>query len=295
MLDCVDAAHLKGVTHRDMKPENVLYDAAERALVVTDFGVAHFEDEERFTVVETRPGTRLANFQYAAPEQRDRNAKVDQRADIYALGLILNEMFTGVFPHGTGYQTVAVVAPDFAFVDELVAAMIRQQPGDRPASIDLVKQQLQGAQQQFVIRQKINELQGTVVPANTVVDPLLEDPIRIIDFDVPGPDSVRLALNRARSAQWLQVAHNTHSYGYPMGNDPKGLPGPTASVQIRAHKHVLQGIIDSLKQVIDLTNRAYPGFLQREVEAQQREEQRQLQSQLNAERKRLELRQRLSI
>jgi serine/threonine protein kinase len=173
LLDGVEAAHLKGVVHRDLKPENVLYDAQRDALVVGDFGVAHFEDDERYTAVETRPGTRLANFQYAAPEQRMRGRPVDARADVYALGLILNEMFTGEIPHGTGYRTVAAAAPTYAFVDGLVEAMLQQAPAARPANIDAVKERLRAAEQEFVIRQKIDELQGTVVPESTIVDPLL--------------------------------------------------------------------------------------------------------------------------
>ncbi|MCW2986942.1 MAG: serine/threonine protein kinase [Conexibacter sp.] len=295
LLDGVEAAHLLGVVHRDIKPENVLYDLSERALVVTDFGVAHFEDEERFTMVETRPGTRLANFQYAAPEQRERGGKVDQRADIYALGLILNEMFTGVVPHGTGYQSVIAVAADYAFVDELVATMIRQQPSDRPASIDAVKRELQAAQQQFVIRQKLNELQGTVVPATTIVDPLLDDPIRIVSLEVPGPGAATLKLNRAPSDKWLEVARSVHGYSYPMGHDPKGLLGRTPAVQVRGSEHDLQRIIDSLKELIQMTNRNFPGVLEREAQERQREEQRQLHARIEAERNRLSLRERLTF
>ena len=63
LLDGVEAAHLQGVVHRDLKPENVLYDRQTETLVVADFGVAHFQEEELYTVVETAPNTRLANFQ----------------------------------------------------------------------------------------------------------------------------------------------------------------------------------------------------------------------------------------
>ncbi len=53
---------------------------------------------------------------------------IDHRADIFALGLLLNEMFTGVVPHGEEIVTmnsIASIAPDFAYLDDLVARMIR--------------------------------------------------------------------------------------------------------------------------------------------------------------------------
>ncbi len=87
--------------HRDIKPENILFDKAKNIIVVADFGISHFNENELYTVVETKAGSRMANFQYAAPEQKEKNAIVDHRADIYALGLILNELFTGHIPVGT--------------------------------------------------------------------------------------------------------------------------------------------------------------------------------------------------
>ena len=95
ILDGVEAAHLKGVTHRDLKPENILCDGASRSLAVADFGIASFTADALLTAVETAPGQRLANFQYAAPEQRERGREIAATADIYALGLMLIEMFTG--------------------------------------------------------------------------------------------------------------------------------------------------------------------------------------------------------
>ena len=120
ILDGVEAAHLKGVFHRDLKPENVLYDQASDKLLVADFGIAHFGEDELYTLVETSPNDRLANFKYAAPEQRNAVMTVDHRADIFALGLMLNEIFTGEVPHGTGFKTIESVDPEYAYLDGLV-------------------------------------------------------------------------------------------------------------------------------------------------------------------------------
>jgi serine/threonine protein kinase len=138
ILDGVEAAHLQGVIHRDLKPENVLVDTKLCSLAVADFGTARFT-EDLVSTVQTAPGQRLANFQYAAPEQRTPGKAVGVTADIYALGLILNEMFTGNVPHGTDFKLIRAPAPEFTFLDEIVAKMLRQVPEDRPASVEDVK------------------------------------------------------------------------------------------------------------------------------------------------------------
>lgn len=90
-----------GNYHRDIKPQNILYDDTLKRLVLSDLGIAHIETHYPGATVETVASDRLANFQYAAPEQRVKGGKCDQRADIYAYGLILNELFTGTAPQGT--------------------------------------------------------------------------------------------------------------------------------------------------------------------------------------------------
>jgi hypothetical protein len=142
MLDGLEVAHGRRVSHRDLKPENVLYEITETRLLIADFGVAHFEEEDLLTAVESRQADRLANFVYAAPEQRRRHEEVGHRADIYALGLILNEMFTREVPQGAGYRTIGAVAPAFACLDPLVDRMIQQAPDARPGSIDEIRRAL---------------------------------------------------------------------------------------------------------------------------------------------------------
>jgi len=93
-----------------LKPKNILCDSAKNKFVVADFGIASFEEDELYTAVETQEGERLANFQYAAPEQKVRGRPVTFHADIYALGLILNQMFTGEILQGVGFKTIAAVA-----------------------------------------------------------------------------------------------------------------------------------------------------------------------------------------
>ena len=72
ILDGVEAAHLANVWHRDLKPENILWNERDGTLVIADFGIALFEEEETYTADETKAAARMANFLYSAPEQRVR-------------------------------------------------------------------------------------------------------------------------------------------------------------------------------------------------------------------------------
>ena len=141
ILNGVEHAHKASIWHRDLKPENILITEDENTAVVTDFGIAHFDDEYLHTIVDTMPQERLANFRYAAPEQRSK-AEVDQRADIYALGLILYELFTGRLLQGTQHRKIGTMHPNYLYLDPIVESMTCQSPDDRLSSISLVCEML---------------------------------------------------------------------------------------------------------------------------------------------------------
>jgi len=205
LLAGVQAAHLQNVVHRDLKPENVLFNSQNNRLVVADFGIAHFEEEELYTAVETRDGTRLANFQYASPEQRSRGLSIDHRADIYALGLMLNEMFTGEIPQGTKYRTIASVAPEYGYFDELVNSMIRQSPAERPSPIRAINDELIARGNDFIESQKLNQLKQTVVPESEIDDPLILNPIELVDVDYDNHHHLVFKLSQDLNMDWVQA------------------------------------------------------------------------------------------
>ena len=91
-------AHQVGIVHRDLKPANVLIDD-ESLLKIVDFGVAATQREGDTQLTKT--GYVIGSPKYMAPEQI-LGKKVDQRADIYATGVILYEMLTGVPPYSRG-------------------------------------------------------------------------------------------------------------------------------------------------------------------------------------------------
>src|SRR3954447_8982378 len=88
------AAHEKGITHRDLKPDN-LFITTDDHLKILDFGLAKLTSDALAvtaagTVVQTQPGTVIGTAGYMAPEQV-RGLSADHRADLFALGVVLYE------------------------------------------------------------------------------------------------------------------------------------------------------------------------------------------------------------
>jgi eukaryotic-like serine/threonine-protein kinase len=91
-------AHDRGLVHRDIKPANVLV-TTEGVVKVADFGIARALGEASSRL--TSAGAVMGTARYLAPEQL-RDAHVDARADVYALGLVLHQCLTGTLPFGQG-------------------------------------------------------------------------------------------------------------------------------------------------------------------------------------------------
>jgi len=100
VLGALRFAHRKGVVHRDIKPHNVMADADGR-LKVTDFGIARAGASQM-----TEAGSIIGTAQYLSPEQA-RGAAVDQRSDLYSVGVVLYELLTGTVPF-TGETPVEI-------------------------------------------------------------------------------------------------------------------------------------------------------------------------------------------
>jgi serine/threonine-protein kinase len=152
------AAHRLGIVHRDVKPENVLLDGEGRPRLV-DFGIARQGD-----VHLTREGLVMGSPAYMAPEQI-RGQAADQRADLYALGVLTYFLIAGREPFASDnvaqvlQQQVEATPPPLAqfradvpnAVQRLVERVLAKDPNRRPASVFAFLEELTAARAELTV------------------------------------------------------------------------------------------------------------------------------------------------
>lgn len=203
LLEALGEAHRHDVIHRDVKPENIMFAKDSLQPILCDFGIAHLPEEMQETVVVTKPTARMANFVYAAPEQRNVGAPVGPQADLYAAGLILNEMFTRQVPSAEGYKKIADVAPEYSFLDAVVSALYQQDPSIRlyPAEKVLLDLRARIAiSKNEAAKRKLSEaavmIKDPQWQALSVVKTVYENSNLVFEFDAQVPESWLSILRR---------------------------------------------------------------------------------------------------
>jgi serine/threonine protein kinase len=151
ICDALQFAHDRGIIHRDIKPENILMNKEGR-VKIADFGVAKIVAQElpdktagdavALEIGQTEAGKVIGTPQYMAPEQLSHPLDVDNRADIYALGVVFYQMLTGELPAGKFGPPSSMVQIDVR-LDDIVLRALQKQPELRYQQASALKTQVE--------------------------------------------------------------------------------------------------------------------------------------------------------
>jgi serine/threonine-protein kinase len=137
----LDYAHRRGIVHRDVKPDNVLIDRTGRAKLA-DFGIAQITRSHLPHTSITMVSSYMGTADYMAPEQRVNAKGVDHRADIYAFGVMMYEVFTGKLPLGN-FPLPSQLNPELSKrMDGMILRALQQDPADRYQTITALAEDL---------------------------------------------------------------------------------------------------------------------------------------------------------
>jgi serine/threonine-protein kinase len=136
LCDALATAHALGVVHRDVKPDNIMLTVAAPGLKLLDFGIAKLHDVVRELDASRDAGTEarmiVGTPGYMAPEQAHGLLQVSDRADVYAVGVLLHQMLSG--PQPDPELLMPDVAPPLAM---LVRHCHEEKPSARPSAAEL--------------------------------------------------------------------------------------------------------------------------------------------------------------
>ncbi|MGV3662832.1 MAG: serine/threonine-protein kinase [Prosthecobacter sp.] len=139
VCNALQYAHERGIVHRDIKPANILIDD-QGNVKVADFGLVKIVDAQ--AVNHTATGATLGTPDYIAPEALLHGVKIDHRADIYSLGVMIYELLTGHLPKGK-WEPPSIRSGADKKVDAVVSKAMQNDPDKRYQQVSEMTQVLE--------------------------------------------------------------------------------------------------------------------------------------------------------
>lgn len=211
LTDALAYAHRQGIIHRDIKPGNILFTHSGKP-VLTDFGIAKSLGSETQL---TSTGMAMGSVKYMSPEQALGEA-VDNRSDLYSLGVLFWLMLTGEFPyHATdpfalalkhAKDPIPILPGHLDRFQSIIERLLAKQPPDRVPSAEALIEALESISYSDI------EQQVPASPGSTVVMPAPSAPTHTASLTGPGPDAETIAyqheseLPERRARRWPVLA-----------------------------------------------------------------------------------------
>ena len=193
----IQYAHNKGIIHRDIKPSNIMIDAQDQTKIM-DFGIAKIMGDKGMT----RTGAKMGTLYYMSAEQVRAHKDIDNRTDIYSLGITLFEMLTGKLPFDTDTES------DFEVMNQIVNQDLPDPKSFYPFISDhtlhLVKQMTKKKKEE-----RLNHL--SVLPS------------------VPSPEKKQISVKIAAEAPQKYIPHNDNMVFVEGGSFQRGSAKITVS------------------------------------------------------------------
>ena len=255
----LDAAHARGLVHRDVKPANVLISADGKRAYLTDFGLTKHAAS---TSGVTQTGMFVGTLDYIAPEQLAGKG-VDARADVYSLGCVLFEALTGQVPYpreeepakmwahmGEPPPPVSSVRPDLpAQFDEVVTRAMAKDPDERfPSAGDLGRAARAAAEARATPHPERSVATGQAAPSGAAPPPVVSIPQdaptampTVTPVPPPPPTGPPIVFPPPPAGGWPQPSPPA-----PVPSQPVAPPPPPASpraVAVRRRRLVAAGAI----------------------------------------------------
>ena len=182
VIDGLAAAHDAGIVHRDLKPENIFLvrDHGQLSAKILDFGISKFLDSTGTAQVTTKHGHVVGTPAYMSPEQARGVRQIDQRSDIYSVGVVLYELLCGEMPFysenpgdlmlmimTTEAKPLAERVPDVGeAMSEVVGRAMSKRPEDRFQSVRDMQKAVLAASQEVLGSAAVERLNARLRPSS---------------------------------------------------------------------------------------------------------------------------------